>query len=829
MKILHMPKGFNPYKKLGMERIPYMPLINDEVKVYAQIAKQCEPYLKISVNGNDSSIINGKHIKSEQEKHYYMFDLGSFAKDDVVKYSIYADDTASSEYIFEVCSREKIENVEFVQDKSGCVHIAGKDANVDFYIGYADGRLKISNMAFDSDTKIIGNNNTYICTDNNSDMKFLISTKSLFINAYNSNDEIIVDKLKFEITKHKDSIKKLHIMYESVCNSVFGLGERYDKVNRKGLSTKNIVHEKFTYQDKYTYFPLPLYHADNGHGLFVDTKNYVDFCTSDDNDLFSIDIEISQGNLIPDTYFLFGDNAEIINSYSELTGFPHLPPKWAFGIWGSANRWNCKEHIDEEIKMIDKFNYPMSVLVIEAWADEATFYIWNETESEPAKNAENKYEYPEGSKWNNLEQMIDDLHKRDIKLVLWQIPVFKSLNKDEYSIQHDIDCDYAAKEGLVVKNKDLQPYHIPDFWFSNSMLPDFTNPKLCDYWFGKRKYLLDMGVSGFKTDGGEFIYEDDMNFYDGSTTVEMKNGYCESYIKAYKDFIGDGRVLFSRAGGIESKKHTIHWAGDQMSTWEEFGNIIKAGLSVGLSGVPFWGFDIAGFAGEMPSAELYLRSTQAAVFSPIMQWHSEPPTGQFGDMASGHNGTNDRSPWNMAVVTGDNDMLNTVLQYSYLRKSLLPYIYSEAQKSANTGLPMFKHPLLDYSNDNNLYNIEDQFMLGDVMVAPILHEGDRRREVYLPDGVWYNIWSKEYIDGGKNVEVDAELHQIPLFLRDGCGLVFELEDKNLGIIISGTKGSYCYIAENGKGYDIHWTKGVISADGIPDVNGVYIIDKLPFL
>jgi len=183
----------------------------------------------------------------------------------------------------------------------------------------------------------------------------------------------------------------------------------------------------------------------------------------------------------------------------------------------------------------------------------------------------------------------------------------------------------------------------------------------------------------------------------------------------------------------------------------------------------------------------------------------------------------------MAVVTGDNDMLNTVLKYSYLRKSLLSFIYSEAQKSASTGLPMFKHPLLDYPYDDKLYNIEDQFMLGDVMVAPILHEGDRKREVYLPAGVWYNIWSKEYINGSKTIEVDAELYQIPLFLRNGGGLVFEIEDKNLGIIISGKKGSYCYIAENGKGYDIHWTEGVISAEEIPDVNEVCIIDKLPFL
>lgn len=80
------------------------------------------------------------------------------------------------------------------------------------------------------------------------------------------------------------------------------------------------------------------------------------------------------------------------------------------------------------------------------------------------------------------------------------------------------------------------------------MIPDFTNPAACDWWFGKRQYLLDMGVDGFKTDGGEFVYDDGARFFDGRTGSQMKNGYAMVYTRAYTDFIGDERMLFSRAG-----------------------------------------------------------------------------------------------------------------------------------------------------------------------------------------------------------------------------------------------------------------------------------------
>ena len=99
-------------------------------------------------------------------------------------------------------------------------------------------------------------------------------------------------------------------------------------------------------------------------------------------------------------------------------------------------------------------------------------------------------------------------------------------------------------------------------------------------------------------------------------------------------------------------QHTApcHWGGDQQSTNDELRHVLSAGLSAALSGILFWGFDLAGFAGPLPTLDLYRRATMLACFTPIMQWHSEPDGGQFKELMPGGEGNNERSPWNMAAV-----------------------------------------------------------------------------------------------------------------------------------------------------------------------------------
>ena len=243
----------------------------------------------------------------------------------------------------------------------------------------------------------------------------------------------------------------------------------------------------------------------------------------------------------------------------------------------------------------------------------------------------------------------------------------------------------------------------------------------------------------------------------------MRNRYVADYEAAYTRAIGKDRTLFSRAGYLGAQQTPIHWAGDQVSSFEEMRSVLGAGLSLGLSGVPFWSFDIGGFAGPLPSAELYLRSTAMATFVPVMQWHSEPLGGQFGGFDTGL--VNDRSPWNIALHAKDERVEHAARFYARLRMNLLPELLRQAKLATQSRLPMMRHLVLDYPDDAQAQACHDEFMLGDLLVAPVLHEGATGRDVYLPQGQWYSFLTRETLSGGQTVFVAANRDEIPVFLR----------------------------------------------------------------
>ena len=195
--------------------------------------------------------------------------------------------------------------------------------------------------------------------------------------------------------------------------------------------------------------------------------------------------------------------------------------------------------------------------------------------------------------------------------------------------------------------------------------------------------------------GASSYTPEDARFSDGSTGREGKNRYARDYTAAYARFIGPERALFSRAGFAGQHRTPMLWAGDQQSVNSELASALRAGLSAALSGIAFWGFDIAGFAGPLPSPELYLRATQLACFCPVMQWHSEPDGGQFRELMPGAEGNNERSPWNMERAFGLPGFAQEVLYWHRLREALLPYLLETARDCAAQGRPMLR-PLVYY-------------------------------------------------------------------------------------------------------------------------------------
>ena len=543
---------------------------------------------------------------------------------------------------------------------------------------------------------------------------------------------------------------------------VYGLGEKFDAVNQKGKTVETQVIEKFCNQGNISYCVTPFFVTDSGLGIYINTRKKTVISLQDE-----IICEIPEEAEV--TVFT-GSIGEIIQDYVGLFQKPKLPPRYAFGIWVSANHWNCEADVDRLLAELEEYRFPASVIVLEAWSDEATFYIWNGAEYKPEKSKEGfsyeDFDFRNSPYWKDPKGMIERLHEKGKKLVLWQIPVFKGMEPDRTSEQLDLDKEYAIEHGLAVLNKDGTPYEIPEGnWFEGSYIPDFTNEKTREFWFRKRQYLTDMGVDGFKTDGGEFIYSRDVTFSDGTDGEEGKNQYCQDYINAYSHFITEDQVLFSRAGYAGASGTPILWAGDHQSTNDELKNALRAALSSAMSGILFWSFDIGGFAGPLPSLDLYRRSTQMAVFTPVMQWHSEPDGGQFRELMPGADGNNERSPWNVAMAYNEPEFIEEMRYWHMLREALIPYIYESAQTAVRASRPMMRPLVFGYQTDRTVADIEDEYLFGDsLLVAPFMEEDQISRRVYLPEGKWHDLFTGRCYEGRKWHESDKK-SRLPVYIK----------------------------------------------------------------
>ncbi len=629
-------------------------------------------------------------------------------------------------------------------------------------------------------------------------------------------EETIGDALKQaglcgSFQKEEEAVLKLKKNY----NAVYGLGERFNGVNQKGKRVHGEVIEKFCHQGEISYCPVQFFMTDAGFGFFTDTKTVVDYAFEEE---ISITLRKDHEGKYPKGFLLTGSITEMLQEYITRTGAVRRIPRWSLGIWMSANRWHTEKEVLEQVEEAEKLEFPGSVLVVEAWSDEATFYRFNEH-----------------GEWPHPEKMIQTLKEKGIHTVLWQIPVLKKMEKGKSHPVLKEDIEYAVKRDLCVKNQDGSVYRIPEeHWFSGSLLPDFSKKETRDWWFSKRQYLLDMGVDGFKTDGGEFVLTDEAAVEDGRTGKELRNAFAEDYIRAYEEFVGPERVLFSRAGYTGQQRFPIQWAGDQQSEWSELRGVLSAGLSAGLSGIIYWSFDIGGFAGPLPTAELYERATQLALFMPVMQWHSEPVGGQFAELMPSAGGINDRSPWNLARIYGDEEFLGNIRKLHNLRMNFLPYLAWEAERSAREGLPMARHLCLDYQEEPCNECFEREFLLGDLLICPVVEEGMKEITVYLPKGKWYPVSSvlfgnvqeeKEvFYEGCAFYVLPVKEHEIPVFLKEGGMFALELpkngkpgerswniQETELCIWVAGEKGERNCSDGNGEMLHISWGTGDIQA------------------
>lgn len=555
---------------------------------------------------------------------------------------------------------------------------------------------------------------------------------------------------------------------------VIGFGERFNGLDQRGKLVDVAVFDQYKGQGARTYLPMPFaIVVGGGFGLHVDTGRRVRFDVGrTDADRIHVEVDLEPGERDPEIALrLFaGSPAEVLEAFLARVGRPEAPPDWIYRLWMSGNEWNTQERVIAEVERSFAEDIPVGAVVVEAWSDEQTFVAFNGAEYEPHPDGRPHrladFHFPAESAWPDPKGMVDELHRRGVKVLLWQIPLVKSTHG-----QAGFDRETMVARRYCVLGGDGEPYRNRGWWFPGALLPDFTNAEARRWWIEKRRYLIeDVGIDGFKTDGGEHAWGSDLRYADGTHGGETNNRYPVLYAAAYHELMtsaGHDPVTFSRAGFTGSSAYPCHWAGDEDSTWEAFRASISAGLSAGASGIFFWGWDLAGFSGQLPTAELYLRAAAMACFCSIMQCHSE--------YNHHRKPSRDRTPWNVAEQTGDERVIPVFRRFARLRERLVPYLAEQAQRSIESGRPLMRALCFEFEDDDQVWDFPEQYLLGDhLLVAPVTQPGASHWPVYLPRGTWIDAWSSDSLAGPTVVERPVPIDEIPVYIREQAATLTDL-------------------------------------------------------
>ncbi len=558
---------------------------------------------------------------------------------------------------------------------------------------------------------------------------------------------------------------------------VVGFGERYDALDQRGASLDSVVFEQYKSQgaERKTYLPMPFAHVvgGDGWGFHVRTSRRVWFDVGEsDPDLLWIEAEADAALADPAAAlaiaFYSGAPADVLAAFLAEAGTPEELPDWVFRLWASGNEWNTQAEVIRQADLHREHDIPVGSIVIEAWSDESTFTAFRDAVYRPTADGSPHrladFEFPADGAWPDPKGMVDELHARDVRVHLWQIPLLKA--RPHPTGQARADADAAVREGVLIREPDargaLRPYRNRGWWFPLSFMPDLTDERAARWWTQKRRYLVDeVGIDGFKTDGGEHAWGRELVYLDGSRGDEKNALFPVAYAKAYGDLLresGKAPVTFSRAGFTGSQAHGAFWAGDENSTWDAFRWSLFAGLNASASGIVYWGWDIAGFSGDLPSSELYLRAMAASVFVPIMQYHSE--------YNHHRRPLRDRTPWNIAEQTGDERVIPVTRGFVHLRERLVPYLAREARHTLATSVPLMRPVYFDHPELETAWTHPLQWFLGrDLFVSPVVTEGVETHTIALPPGDWIDVWTSEPASGAAVLRRDVPLDEVPVYCR----------------------------------------------------------------
>ncbi|MBN1952020.1 MAG: glycoside hydrolase family 31 protein [Bacteroidales bacterium] len=487
----------------------------------------------------------------------------------------------------------------------------------------------------------------------------------------------------------------------------------------------------------------PFYLSSAGYGLFMEGTwpGHYDFCKTDPE---RVKIEF-EGSALKSRLYISRDPADIVRAHSLHVGPTIVPPRWAFLPW----RWR-DEHVNrteyyDQTPVTAPYNSEVveDVLMMEAFGIPCGVY-WIDRPWAIGENGYNDFEW-DPERFPEAEAMINWLHHRDMKFMLWIAPW----------VSGDMRIE-ARNKGYDQPMK----YHI-GVDSANAALLDFTNPEACRWWQEKGiEKVLRQGVDGFKLDRAEetILESREIILHDGRTAREVRNEFPVLYVKTVNEscqkILGDDFILIPRAGYTGSSKYSGFWGGDIGSPPEGLRAAIIALQRSSIIGFPIWGSDIGGYWQGDLDREVFARWLAFGCFNPIME---------VGP-------TENRAPWNMdSKPHYDTELIAIWRLYARLHARLADYTHALAQEAHETGMPLVRPLFLMYPEQEGVWETWESFLYGqDILVYALWEKGVEEVDVALPAGNrWVDAWDGNVYEGGQTVTVETPLHKIPLFMREG--------------------------------------------------------------
>jgi len=509
---------------------------------------------------------------------------------------------------------------------------------------------------------------------------------------------------------------------------VYGLGERFGAFGKVG-QVVDIWNEDGGTASELAYKNVPFYLTTRGYGVFTEQPEKVSYeIGSEVNTRVQFSVP---GSSLAYAVIAGPTPKDVLRRYTALTRRPASVPAWTYGLWLSTSFTTDYDEatVTSFVDGMAERGLPLSVFHFDCfWMRE---YQWCDFTWDPRV-----FPDPEG--------MLARLKARGLRICVWINP---------YIAQRSDLFAEGAERGYLLRTTDGDVWQW-DLWQAGMGLVDFTNPDATAWYQGKLRELLRQGVDAFKTDFGERIPTEGVDWHDGSDPLRMHNYYTHLYNKAVHEVLvaerGEGEaVLFARSATAGSQQFPVHWGGDCESTFASMAESLRGGLSLALSGFGYWSHDIGGFEGT-PDAAVFKRWLAFGLLSSHSRLHG---SGSY------------RVPW-----AYDDEAVEVTRRFTRLKLSLMPYLGRLAGEASGEGLPLMRPMVLEFPEDRGTHAVDSQYLLGDtLLVSPVFSE-DGVAHTYLPAGRWTHLLDGTVVEGPGWTSRTYGFDSLGLFVRPGTVL-----------------------------------------------------------